>query len=45
MTVKNEEYKRAQLKITEFDAEDCITTSAAYGQDKYETPGVTDSDW
>ncbi|MBR0303815.1 MAG: hypothetical protein IJQ80_08190 [Clostridia bacterium] len=47
--MKNEDYERAQLTITEFDYEDSITTSGEpskrYAQDVYETPGVPDSAW
>ena len=41
--MKKEQYERMQLTITAFDTEDVITTSNAYAQDKYETPGVYDA--
>ena len=45
MAVKNNEYERAKLTITEFDSQDAIATSGEYAQDLYETRGIFDSNW
>ena len=51
--MKNKEYERENLKITEFDSEDIITTSGeqptqpplSFNRDLYETRSVFDYNW